>query len=131
MVSTATSDAAPSPEAAIELFARLMEEGELDAALALYEEDAAFLPEPGKLVQGKEEIRSALATFLALNPTLTGRIEKVVPAGDTALVINDWCLRGTDPEGGEVVMAAKSADVLRRRADGTWGILIDDPWGGG
>jgi len=27
-------------------------------------------------------------------------------------------------------MAAKSADVLRRRPDGSWGILIDDPWGG-
>jgi hypothetical protein len=26
-------------------------------------------------------------------------------------------------------MAATSADVLRRRGDGSWGIVIDDPWG--
>jgi hypothetical protein len=26
-------------------------------------------------------------------------------------------------------MAATSADVLRRRPDGSWGIVIDDPWG--
>jgi hypothetical protein len=23
-----------------------------------------------------------------------------------------------------------SADVMRRRDDGSWGILVDDPWGG-
>ena len=119
-----------SPTEVIELFAELMGRGELDEALALYEEDAAFAPEPGRLLQGKEAIRSALEGFVALRPTMTGAIERVVTAGDTALVINDWSLSGTDPDGNPVDMAAKSADVLRRRADGTWGILIDDPWGG-
>jgi uncharacterized protein (TIGR02246 family) len=119
-----------SPTEVIELFAELMGRGELDEALALYEEDAAFAPEPGRLLQGKAAIRSALEGFVALRPTMTGAIEKVVTAGDTALVINDWSLSGTDPDGNPVDMAAKSADVLRRRADGTWGILIDDPWGG-
>lgn len=119
-----------SPTEVIELFAELMGRGELDEALALYEEDAAFAPEPGRLLQGKEAIRSALEGFVALRPTMTGTIEKVVTAGDTALVINDWSLSGTDPDGNPVDIAAKSADVLRRRTDGTWGILIDDPWGG-
>ena len=26
-------------------------------------------------------------------------------------------------------MPTTPADVMRRRADGTWGLLIDDPWG--
>jgi len=119
-----------SPTEVIERFAELMARGELEGALALYEEDAAFVPEPGRVLQGKEAIRTALERFVALRPTMTGTIEKVVTAGDTALVINDWSLSGTDPDGNPVDMAAKSADVLRRRADGTWGILIDDPWGG-
>jgi uncharacterized protein (TIGR02246 family) len=119
-----------SPTEVIERFAELMARGELEGALALYEEDAAFVPEPGRVLQGKEAIRTALERFVALRPTMTGAIEKVVTAGDTALVINDWSLSGTDPDGNPVDMAAKSADVLRRRADGTWGILIDDPWGG-
>jgi uncharacterized protein (TIGR02246 family) len=118
-----------SPTEVIELFAELMGRGELDEALALYEEDAAFAPAPGRLLHGKEAIRSALEGFVALRPTMTGAIEKVVTAGDTALVVNDWSLRGTDPDGKQVDMGAKSADVLRRHADGTWGILIDDPWG--
>jgi uncharacterized protein (TIGR02246 family) len=119
-----------SPGEVIELFAKRLGRGELEEALALYEEDAAFLPEPGRPLRGKDAIRGALERFAALRPTMTGSIEKVVTAGDTALVINDWSLTGTDSDGNPVEMAAKSADVLRRRADGTWGILIDDPWGG-
>jgi uncharacterized protein (TIGR02246 family) len=118
-----------SPAATIERFAELIGAGELDAALALYEPDAAFMPEPGRVVSGRGAIRKALENFLALRPAMTGSIEKEVIAGDTALVVNDWTLRGTDPEGAEVRMAAKSADVLRRRDDGSWAILIDDPWG--
>jgi uncharacterized protein (TIGR02246 family) len=118
-----------SPAATIERFAELIGAGELDEALALYEPDAAFMPEPGRVVTGQEAIRAALEGFLALRPTMTGSIEKELIAGDTALVVNDWTLRGTGPEGAEVRMAAKSADVLRRREDGSWAILIDDPWG--
>jgi uncharacterized protein (TIGR02246 family) len=122
---------ADSPAATIERFAELIGAGELDAAVALYEPDAAFIPEPGRVVAGRSAIREALSAFLALRPTMTGTIQKEVTAGDTALVLNEWSLRGTDPDGGEVRMAAKSADVLRRRTDGSWAILIDDPWGGG
>ena len=53
----------------------------------------------------------------------------VLPAGDTALVVNRWTLAGTAPDGTRVNMAGTSADVLRRRMDGSWGVLIDDPWG--
>jgi ketosteroid isomerase-like protein len=55
----------------------------------------------------------------------------VVTAGDTARVINNWALTGTDAAGERVTMGARSADVVRLRQDGSWGILIDDPWGGG
>ena len=125
------SDQPSAPEAVIDRFAALIGAGDVEGALALYEEDAVFLPEPGRLERGREAIHAALASFAALSPTITGEIERTVVAGETALVINAWTLAGTDPAGEPVRMAAKSADVLRRRADGSWGILIDDPWGGG
>lgn len=120
-----------SPGATIERFAELIGAGEVEAALALYEPDASFLPEPGRVVSGHAAIREALTGFTALRPTLTGTITKEITVGDTALVVNEWSLRGTDMEGAEVTMAASSADVLRRRDDGSWAILIDDPWGAG
>jgi uncharacterized protein (TIGR02246 family) len=119
----------PRPEAVIERFSELLAEGNLDAMVDLYEPDAAFAPQPGEIVSGRDAIRSALSAFLAVKPRMTGHIEKVLRAGDTALVANRWNLRGTAPDGSPVEMAATSADVLRRRSDGSWGIVIDDPWG--
>jgi len=117
------------PEATIERFSELLAAGDLDAMVELYEPDATFAPQPGESVSGRDEIRAALGAFLAVKPRMTGRIEKVLEGGDTALVANRWTLTGTAPDGSPVEMAATSADVLRRRADGSWGIVIDDPWG--
>ncbi len=117
------------PEAVIERFSELLADGDLEAMMELYEPDAAFAPQPGQTVRGHGEIRAALEGFLAVKPRMEGTIEKVLEAGDTALVTNAWRLTGTAPDGSPVRMAATSADVLRRRADGSWGIVIDDPWG--
>jgi uncharacterized protein (TIGR02246 family) len=117
------------PDATIERFSELLAEGDLDAMMELYEPDAAFAPQPGQTVTGQDEIRAALAGFLAAKPRMKGTIEKVLEAGDTALVANRWKLSGTAPDGSPVRMAGTSADVLRRRPDGSWGIVIDDPWG--
>jgi uncharacterized protein (TIGR02246 family) len=120
-----------TPEATIRRFSTLLAERDLDALVELYEPDAAFAPRPGEAVAGRDAIREALRGFLALEPRMTGEIERVLLAGGTALVANRWVLTGTQPDGTAVEMAGVSADVLRRRADGSWGIAIDDPWGGG
>jgi ketosteroid isomerase-like protein len=125
------STAATSPEDVIRRFALHLNEGDVDAALGLYETHAAFAPEPGALVHGRAAIREALERFAALRPTLTGAIRKVVVADGTALVVNEWRLSGTRPDGDPIAMGGLSADVLRLQGDGSWRVLIDDPWGGG
>jgi uncharacterized protein (TIGR02246 family) len=117
------------PEAVIQRFSRLLADGDIDGIMELYEPDAAFAPQPGETAAGRQQIREALAGFLAVRPRMEGTIEKVLEAGDTALVANRWRLTGTAPDGSPVEMAGTSADVLRRRPDGSWAILIDDPWG--
>jgi uncharacterized protein (TIGR02246 family) len=92
----------PRPESVIERFSELLARRDLDAMVELYEPDAAFAPQPGHSVTGHEEIKAALQGFLAVKPRMEGRIEKVLEAGDTALVTNRWRLTG---------------------------IVIDDPWG--
>ena len=124
------STVAATPDEVIALFAAAMHDGRVDDALALYETDAVFIPQPdAPAISGRDAIRAALTGFAALRPTMTADIRKVVTAGGIATVLNSWQLRGTTPAGDPVAMAGTSADVMRRRADGTWGILIDDPWG--
>jgi uncharacterized protein (TIGR02246 family) len=119
-----------SPEYVIEQFSHFLNGGDLDALVGLYEPDAAFVPEPGVVLRGRDAIREALLGFLALRPTITGEIQGVVETGGVALVVNSWQLEGTSPGGDRVEMSGVSADVVRRQPDGGWRVLIDDPWGG-
>lgn len=119
-----------SPDGVIRRFSELLNERDVDGALALYEPEATFVAEPGTALSGTEEIRGALERFAALEPELGSEIELVREAGGVALVVNRWSLRGRSPEG-PVEMEGRSADVLRRQRDGSWRVLIDDPWGAG
>jgi uncharacterized protein (TIGR02246 family) len=122
---------AERPEEAIELFAASLNRGDVDAAITLYDSEAAFAPQPGEQVTGLEAIRDALQQFAELRPRLRGETTNVLTAGDVALVHNRWQLEGTHPDGTPVEMRGYSTDVLRRAPDGSWRILIDDPWGAG
>jgi uncharacterized protein (TIGR02246 family) len=122
---------AETPEQALELLAASLNEGDVDAALSLYEPEATFAPRPGEEVQGIRAIREALERFVELEPALRGEITKVLTAGDVALVQNRWQLDGKQPDGTPVQLHGHSADVLRRAEDDSWRILIDDPWGAG
>jgi uncharacterized protein (TIGR02246 family) len=122
---------AQTPEQVIELFAAALNSRDVDAAIALYEPEATFTPRPGEEVKGLQGIRGALEQFAALEPQLRGEITEVLTAGGVALVQNRWLLEGTQPDGSSIELRGHSADVLRRASDGSWRILIDNPWGGG
>lgn len=122
---------AASPQQLIEKISQHLGEGDLDALLELYEPEAAFVPEPGVVVHGRDAIRDALQRILALNPTLSGEVQGVVETNGIALVVNKWRLDGTRSDGSRAEMGGVSADVVRRQADDSWRVLIDDPWGQG
>ena len=103
--------------------------GNLDSLMSLYEPDAAFATQPGSLAHGLPGVRQALAGFIAMKGTLDLKVTRVLEAGGLALVTGVWSFTGTGPDGKPVKLAATSADVLRRQADGSWRFVIDNPWG--
>ena len=118
------------PEEADLLVIEAINAGDVEAALALYEPDATFAPEPGKAATGLEAIREVLNGFLALKPRLTIEVPQVVQSGDLALLSSRWTLKGTGPDGAPVELAGQGAEVVRRQADGTWRFVIDNPFAG-
>ena len=103
--------------------------GNLDALMTLYEPEAVFATQPGSLAHGLSGVRGALAGFVAMKGKLDLKVNRVLQASDLALVASVWSFTGTGPDGKPVKLAAKSADVLRRQADGSWRLIIDNPWG--
>lgn len=102
---------------------------DLDALVALYEEDAALVPQPGTVVRGKDQIAGALQQFLDLAGTITLDTRDVVEVGDLAYLTNRWSLTGTGPDGDPFEMGAVTAEVARRQPDGGWLYVIDNAWG--
>lgn len=121
------STAPRTPEALMSRFGEYVHRRDLDSLVALYEPQATFIPAPGVTHTGHAAIREALGAMLALSPTMTTHVDEVHAADELALVIVTWNLRGTAPDGTAVTQQGKSADVLRRQADGTWRVLIDHP----
>jgi uncharacterized protein (TIGR02246 family) len=122
---------AQQPADVSRLIAAAISAGDREAALALYEAEAAFVPRPGQVVSGLEAIAAALDGFLALKPTLEIRVAEVIEAGGIALLRSTWTLTGTDPDGRPLQMGGTATDVVRRQQDGTWRYIIDQPWAAG
>jgi uncharacterized protein (TIGR02246 family) len=120
-----------TPGGTVAYFSELLGAGHLDALVELYEQEATFVPELGRVVHGREAIRAELEQLVALGPRMSGSVERVLRAGDTALVAYRWQLEATAPDGAAIRQGGLSADVLRQRSDGTWAVLIDDPYGAG
>ena len=102
--------------------------GDLDGLMALYEQDAALVPQPGQIITGTEGIRNALTGLLALKGTIAINTRTVVPAGELALLHGEWTLKGTGPDGNAVELAGRASEVVRRQPDGSWRYVIDNPY---
>ena len=119
----------PNPSDTVESLTEAINQGDLDKALSFYEPDAVLIAQPGTIARGRDAIRTALAGFISLKPSLKGQAHQIVEAGNTALYCSRWTLVGTSPDGKRVEMGGTSSDVLRRQSDGRWLVAVDNPWG--
>jgi len=119
---------ARKPEECDTLLAEALNRGDLETAVALYEPNASFVQEPGKVVTGHAAIRGVMQGFLAVKPKLTIQVN-ATQSGDLALLRSQWSLSGTGPDGKPMQMSGNGTEVVRRQADGTWLFVIDNPAG--
>jgi ketosteroid isomerase-like protein len=101
----------------------------VSSLIDMYETDACFQVQPGQVVKGLENIRQSLQGFIDMNGNLQSNIKGVIQAGNLALVDTEWLFSGIGPDGKHLNIGGKATDVLRQQLDGTWRIVIDNPWG--
>jgi uncharacterized protein (TIGR02246 family) len=119
---------AHSPEAVHAVLADAFNRGDMAAFLAAHEPDAAVVvPPEGRQARGLSAIRAATEPVFAWRPRLTSTVRMKVQNDNLALTHARWELVGTAADGTPVRLAGNGTVVSRRRPDGTWGIVFDNP----
>jgi uncharacterized protein (TIGR02246 family) len=118
-----------TPEETLRSITEYINAGNLDSMMILYESDACFASQPGQSIKGREGIRQSLQGFVDMRGKLESKIKRVFQTSNLALVISEWSFSGTGPDGNVVNLASTATDVLRQQPDGTWHVIIDNPWG--
>lgn len=103
--------------------------GDISSLISLYETEACFVSQAGEVAKGIENIRQRLQSFINMNGKIDSKVNGVIHTNDIALVNTEWSFNGSGPDGKSVTIIGKATDVLRQQSDGTWRILIDNPWG--
>ncbi len=103
--------------------------GNVSFLMTLYEKDACFASNPGQVVQGLESIRRSLQGFIDMKVKLEARVRRVIQAGNLALLTTEWSIVGTEPDGKPINLNGRGTVVLRSQFDGSWLMIIENPWG--
>ena len=101
----------------------------VSSLMNMYETGACFVIQPGQVVKGLENIRQSLQGFVDMNGNLQSNVKGVVQTNNLALITTEWSFSGTGPDRNPVDIGGKATDILCQQSDGTWRILIDNPWG--
>jgi uncharacterized protein (TIGR02246 family) len=120
--------AAHTPQALHTILVDAFNSGDIDALVDAYDEDAVLVvPPEGQQVQGRDNIRAATAPLVALRPHFTSVVHRMLQTDGLALTHARWELVGAAADGRPMRLSGHGTIVSRRRSDGTWGIVLDNP----
>jgi ketosteroid isomerase-like protein len=125
---------ATNPVEALEIVSLAISDGDLEAALAQYEEDAVVRPWQSELAAGEvnasgdggsRSAASRLQDVMDLRLPLAVRVLAVLPAGDDALVLAERRISGAGPDCERVELTGTGAAIVRHRPGGGWRIAAE------
>ena len=76
-----------------------------------------------------ENIKKALAGFLALKVPIELSVRRVYENGDVGFCTADWSIAGKAPDGKDVKVGGTSVEVVKKTSGGNWVYVIDSPYG--
>lgn len=117
------------PESIHELFESGVNEGRLDRIVRLYDPGAILVEKDGRVFSGAAAISDYFRGLLSLRPVIRIRPIDTIDSGEVAVLVSDWTLMGTAPDGSKIAESGRTYDIVRRRPDGTWRVAVDNPWG--
>lgn len=118
-----------NPEEIHQRFAEAVNTSSLEALVDLYEPNATVVERTGERTEGIDRIRQHLEQLLAMRPRMTIEASSVHRKDDLALLSSHWRATATAPDGSQVRMEFHGSELARQQPDGSWRIILDNPWG--
>jgi ketosteroid isomerase-like protein len=117
------------PEDMVAALVERFNSGNVDELLPLYEPEVMLIKPDGRPVTGLDEMAADLKYLVSFGVPLKANTRHVYTNDDIAMIILDWAIEGTGPNGKQVHFHGSASDILRRGADGIWRYLIDNNQG--
>ena len=105
-------------------YADALNAGDADAVLALFHQDATMRTFTGDVLSDREALRAETVNSIAAQARLTNKPGFTQTGGDTALIVVDWNLEATLPDGTRITPTGTTTAVARRSADGSWRFAV-------
>ena len=118
-----------TPKEFLNLQVQEFNNGNMDFLMTLYESDACLAVKPDQVVRGLENIRKGMQSFINMGAKLEARVKRELQANEIVLMITEWSINGTEPDGKPIHHTGKGTVVLRRQADNGLLIVVENPWG--
>jgi uncharacterized protein (TIGR02246 family) len=103
--------------------------GDIETLLTLFAPDASMRTVAGEVISGPEALRRELGGTVAADGRLTNVPRRALVGADTALLVTDWTLEITTPDGARIAPTGTTANIARRDADGCWRFTVLNPLG--
>jgi ketosteroid isomerase-like protein len=113
------------PAEAVELVSLAVSSGDLEAALAQYEDGAVLRPWAHDRGGDAETVADALTALMDLRLPVSVQIRAKLPTDALALVLSNRHIIGTGPDGEPIQLSGTGATVVRRQQSGNWCIIAD------
>lgn len=119
-----------APDQVPAAFDAALNSGDLDAMLGVFSNMATMrMPEGLEVRESPAGLRVGLARLLSLRPRIRSEVRRVVTSGDIALVLLDWTLGVTLPDGRDHETRGTATHVMEKGRDGGWRLRIANPGG--
>lgn len=117
------------PEDVIPSLVERFNSGDLDEMMELYSPEAVFVANDGRTITDRNEFAALFQHDMNLGVPLKVTVRHVFVGGDTAQIICDWAIHGSDANGKLVHVHGTASDIMKRGADGVWRYIIDNNQG--
>jgi ketosteroid isomerase-like protein len=81
------------------------------------------------VVKDLEDMRQTFQDLIDMKGKLEAKAKRVFQAGGLALLITEWSITAAEPDGKPIRLTGRGTVFLRSQSDGSWLMVIENPWG--